>query len=226
MKININSLSLHSQLGNKGTAFPKIGNENLKNISEQKAIIESNLKANLSTINLYPKEKQDNKIFDSSLIEGSAYEQIFKKKDLDFSNMSINELHSIVKNVNDMQWEYTQKYGSDEPIRLGKSGNPIISRKMEKMHDLESTLEILSYGKGDVDPDKKIDTIEYFSHRSEKLDQRAKEYPERQTYQVSASYMKEIINTLDKFISDDTFNLYQEKAALLLTDKKKVDVFI
>jgi hypothetical protein len=38
--------------------------------------------------------------------------------------------------------------------------------------------------------------------------------------------MKEIINTFDKFISDDTFDLYQEKAALLLTDKKKVDVFI
>ena len=150
MKINTNSSQ--TPLENKANVFARTDDESLKNISEQKT--------NLSTTDLHPKEKRNNNTFDLSLIEGSAYEQIFKKKDLDFSNMSINELHSIVKNVNDMQWEYTQKYGSDEPIRLGKSGNPIISRKMEKMHDLESTLEILSYGKGDVDPDKKIDTIE------------------------------------------------------------------
>ena len=68
--------------------------------------------------------------------------------------MSIKELHSIVKNVNEMEREYTQKYDSDEPVRLGKSGNPIISKKREDMNSLESKLRILSYGGGDVDPDK------------------------------------------------------------------------
>jgi hypothetical protein len=224
MKININSL--HTPLENKAATFAKTDGENIKNTYEQKAIIESSLKTNLSTIDPYPKEKQDNNTFDLSLIEDSAYAQIFKKEDLDFTNMSTNELHNIVKNVNEMQWEYTQKYGSDEPIRLGRYGNPIISKKREDMLNLESKLRILSYGGGDVDPDKKIDIMEYFSSSSEKWDKLAKEYPERQTYQVRASYIKEIINTFDRFMSDDTFDLYQEKAARLLTDEKKIDVFI
>jgi hypothetical protein len=224
MKINTNSS--HSQFENKTTAFTKTDGENLKNLSEQKAIIESSLKTNLSITDLHQKEKRDNNTFDLSLIEDSAYAQIFKKEDLDFTNMSTNELHNIVKNVNEMQWEYTQKYGSDEPIRLGRYGNPIISKKREDMLNLESKLRILSYGGGDVDPDKKIDIMEYFSSSSEKWDKLAKEYPERQTYQVRASYIKEIINTFDRFMSDDTFDLYQEKAARLLTDEKKIDVFI
>ena len=224
MKINLNSL--HTQFENKGTAFPKTDNENFKNISEQRTIIESSLKTNLSITEPDPKERKDNNTFDLSLIEGSAYEQIFKNEDLDFSNMSTNELHRIVKNVNDMDWEYRQKYGSDEPIRLGKSGNPIISKEREDMNSLQAKLEVISYGTGNIDPDKKMDIMEYFSNSSEKLDALAKEFPERQAYQVRATYMKEIINTFDKFISDDAFASYQEKAALLLTDKKKVDIFI
>ena len=216
MKINTNSS--HSQFENKTAVFVKTDGENLKNLSEQKT--------NLSTTDPYPKEKRDNKPFDLSLIEGSAYEQIFKKEDLDFTNMSTNELHNIVKNVNDMQWEYTQKYGSDEPVRLGRYGNPIISKKREDMLNLESKLEILSYGGGDVDPDKKIDIMEYFANSSEKLDKLTIEYPKRQDYSVAASYMKEIINTFDRFMSDDTFDLYQERAARLLTDEKKIDIFI
>ncbi|WDE10013.1 hypothetical protein [Thalassomonas haliotis] len=224
MKININSL--HSQFENKAAAYGKTDGEKFKNSSEQNTVNESRLQANLNTANPNPKEKQDTNSFDLSLIEGSAYEQIFKKEDLDFSNMSINDLHTLVKNVNDMEREYTQKYGSDEPMRTGKSGNPIISKKREDMLDLEATLKILSYGGGDVDPDKKIDTVEYFSNRSEQLDERAQESPERQTYNVAATYMKELMNTFDKFISDDTFDLYKEKAALLLTDEKKVDMTI
>jgi len=224
MKINTNSS--HSQFENKTTAFTKTDGENLKNLSEQKTIIESSLKTNLSITDLHPKEKRDNNTFDLSLIEGSAYEQIFKKEDLDFTDMSINEFHRIVKNVNDMEWEYTQKYGSDEPIRLGRYDNPIISKKREDMNNLQGTLEVLSYGTGNVDPKKKINIIEYFSNSSEESDKLAKEYPKRQDYSVAASYMKEILNTLDRFVSDDTFDLYQEKAILLLTDEKKIDVFM
>ncbi|NRB23058.1 hypothetical protein [Shewanella sp.] len=223
MKININAL--HTQLGNKATAFSKTDDENIKNTFEKKAI-ESSLKTNLSTTKLYSKEKKDNNTLDSSLIEGSAYEQIFKKDDLDFSNMSINELYSIVKKVNEMEWKYTQKHGSDEPTRLDKSGNPIISKRREDMNNLQATLEVLSFGGGNVDPDKNIDTIEYFSNSSKESDKLAKEYPKRQDYRVASSYMKEIINTLDKFISEDSFYLYQKKAALLLTDNNKVDVYI
>jgi len=210
----------------KVSTFTNSDDEKIKSFSTKTS--ESGLKININTTHLDPKvkEKKDNNAFDSSIIEGSAYEKIFKKEELDFSNMSIKELHSIVKNVNKMEREYTQKYDNDEPVRLGKSGNPIISQKREDMNSLESKLRILSYGRGDVDPDKKINVIEYFSNSSEKLDGLAKEYPERQTYQVRASYMKDIINTFDKFISDDTFDLYQEMAALLLTDKKKIDVLI
>lgn len=224
MKININALQ--AQLGNKATTFSKTDNENFKILYEKKHITASSSKVNLSTTHLHSKEKQDNKTFDLSLIEGSAYEQIFKKEDLDFSNMSINELHSIVKNVNDMEREYIQKYGSNEPIRLGKSGNPIISKRIENMLDLEGTLEVLSFGGGNVHPDKKIDITEYFSNSSKESDKLAKEYPKRQDYRVAASYMKEIINTFDKFTSDDSFDLYQKKAVSLLTDKNKIDVYI
>ncbi|OUR63453.1 hypothetical protein A9Q74_01015 [Colwellia sp. 39_35_sub15_T18] len=216
MKINTNSSQ--TPLENKANVFARTDDESLKNISEQKT--------NLSTTDLHPKEKRNNNTFDLSLIEGSAYEQIFRKEDLDFTNMSTNELHSIVKNVNEMQWEYTQKYGSDEPIRLGRYGNPIHSEKREDMLNLESKLRILSYAGGNVDPDKKIDIMEYLSNSSENSDKLAKEYPNRQDYRVAASYMKEIINTFDRFMSDDTFDLYQEKAARLLTDEKKIDVFI
>ncbi len=224
MKISTNLLP--TLFESKISIFTNSDDEKIKSFSTKTS--ESGLKININTTHLDPKvkEKKDNNAFDSSLIEGSAYEKVFKKEELNFSNMSIKELHSIVKNVNEMEREYTQKYDSDEPVRLGKSGNPIISKKREDMNSLESKLRILSYGGGDVDPDKKINVMEYFSNSSEKLDGLAKEYPERQTYQVRASYMKEIINTFDKFISDDTFDLYQEKAALLLTDKKKVDVFI
>jgi len=198
----------------------------LKNFSAETS--QSGLKTNTNTIdfNNKIKERNDGEAFDSSLFEGSAYEIIFKKEELDFSNMSKNELYSIVKNVNEMEWEYTQKYGSDEPVRLGKSGNPIISKKREDMLGLEAKLEILSYGGGSVDPNEKINIMEYFSNSSEKLDDLAKEHPERQDYQASASHMKEIINTFDKFISDDSFYFFQEKAALLLADKKKVDILI
>ncbi|MGL1959555.1 MAG: hypothetical protein OCD00_19935 [Colwellia sp.] len=224
MKVNINSLQ--TRLGNKTTVFPKSNNENFKSTSEQKNITTSSPKVDLSATDSYSKKKQENNTFDSSLIEGSAYEKIFKKEDLNFSNMSINELYSIVKSVNDMEREYIQKYGSNEPIRLGKSGNPIISKRIENMLDLEGTLEVLSFGGGNVDPNKKIDIIEYFSNSSEESDKLAKEYPKRQNYRVAASYMKEIINTLDKFISDDTFNSYQVQAISLLTNEKKVDVYI
>lgn len=222
MKINTNSLQ--TPFENKATGYTKADGEKFKNISEQKATIESNLKTNLNTTD--SKEKQDSNTFDLSLIEGSVYEQIFKREELDFSNMSINELHTIVKNVNYMEQEYTEKYGSDEPIRLGRSGNPIISRRREDMLDLEGTLRVLSFGEGNVDPDKKIDVVAYFSNESKQLDERAKEYPERQTYNVAAAYMKEIIHTFDNFISGDTFDMYKEKAALLLTDENKVDIVV
>ena len=216
MKINTNSPPV--QLERKVTLFENINGEKQEALS-------SEVKQNSSDgeeVSLQDpkvKDEKETKPFDSLLNKGSAYEEIFKLKELDFSNMSIKELYSIVKNVNEVEKKYARTYGDDEPVRLGKSGNPIISRHTEDMNSLEAKLSILSYGKGNIDPDKKINVMEYFSSSSEKLDSLAKEFPDNPNYQVRASFMKEIINTFDKFISDDSFDLYQEKATLLLADK-------
>mgnify|MGYP000032316954 CR=1 FL=1 len=138
MKISTNLLP--TLFESKISIFTNSDDEKIKSFSTKTS--ESGLKININTTHLDPKvkEKKDNNAFDSSLIEGSAYEKVFKKEELNFSNMSIKELHSIVKNVNEMEREYTQKYDSDEPVRLGKSGNPIISKKREDMNSLESKL--------------------------------------------------------------------------------------
>lgn len=224
MKINTNSPPV--QLERKVTLFENINGEKQEALS-------SEVKQNSSDgeeVSLQDpkvKDEKETKPFDSLLNKGSAYEEIFKLKELDFSNMSIKELYSIVKNVNEVEKKYARTYGDDEPVRLGKSGNPIISRHTEDMNNLEAKLSILSYGKGNIDPDKKINVMEYFSSSSEKLDSLAKEFPDNPNYQVRASFMKEIINTFDKFISDDSFDLYQEKATLLLADKiEEVDIFV
>ena len=224
MKINTNSPPV--QLERKVTLFENINGEKQEALS-------SEVKQNSSDgeeVSLQDpkvKDEKETKPFDSLLNKGSAYEEIFKLKELDFSNMSIKELYSIVKNVNEVEKKYARTYGDDEPVRLGKSGNPIISRHTEDMNSLEAKLSILSYGKGNIDPDKKINVMEYFSSSSEKLDSLAKEFPDNPNYQVRASFMKEIINTFDKFISDDSFDLYQEKATLLLADKiEEVDIFV
>ena len=224
MKINTNSPPV--QLERKVTLFENINGEKQEALS-------SEVKQNSSDgeeVSLQDpkvKDEKETKPFDSLLNKGSAYEEIFKLKELDFSNMSIKELYSIVKNVNEVEKKYARTYGDDEPVSLGKSGNPIISRHTEDMNSLEAKLSILSYGKGNIDPDKKINVMEYFSSSSEKLDSLAKEFPDNPNYQVRASFMKEIINTFDKFISDDSFDLYQEKATLLLADKiEEVDIFV
>lgn len=221
MKISNNVLP---NFFNKATTFTKTDNGN---ISEQKNTKETGVKLSVN-IEEPPKktiEKQE-QLSNLSLIEGSAYATLFKNDEFDFTNMSTNELHYIVKTANDMDREYTQKFGSEEPVRRDQAGNPIISRRREEMLNLESTLNILSFGGGNVDPDEKINIKEYLTESSKQSDNEAKNYPERSTYQVRASYMKEIINTFNNFISDDTFRLYQEKATKLLTDADKVDLLI
>lgn len=221
MKISNNVLP---NFFNKATTFTKTDNGN---ISEQKNTKETGVKLSVN-IEEPPKktiEKQE-QLSNLSLIEGSAYATLFKNDEFDFTNMSTNELHYIVKTANDMDREYTQKFGSEEPVRRDQAGNPIISRKREEMLNLESTLNILSFGGGNVDPDEKINIKEYLTESSKQSDNEAKNYPERSTYQVRASYMKEIINTFNNFISDDTLKLYQEKATKLLTDANKVDLLI
>lgn len=221
MKISNNTLP---DFFNKATTFTKADNGN---ISEQKNTKETGVKLSVN-IEEPPKkttEKQE-QLSNLSLIEGSAYATLFKNDEFDFTNMSTNELHYIVKTANDMDREYTQKFGSEEPVRRDQAGNPIISRKREEMLNLESTLNILSFGGGNVDPDEKINIKEYLTESSKQSDNEAKNYPERSTYQVRASYMKEIINTFNNFISDDTLKLYQEKATKLLTDANKVDLLI
>lgn len=221
MKISNNVLP---NFFNKATTFTKTDNGN---ISEQKNTKETGVKLSVN-IEEPPKktiEKQE-QLSNLSLIEGSAYATLFKNDEFDFTNMSTNELHYIVKTANDMDREYTQKFGSEEPVRRDQAGNPIISRRREEMLNLESKLNILSFGGGNVDPDEKINIKEYLTESSKQSDNEAKNYPERSTYQVRASYMKEIINTFNNFISDDTFKLYQEKATKLLTDANKVDLLI
>lgn len=222
MKISNNALP---NFFNKATTFTKTDNGN---ISEQKNTKETGVKLSVN-IEAPPKktiEKQE-QLSNLSLIEGSAYATLFKNDEFDFTNMSTNELHYIVKTANDMERKYTQKFGSEEPTkRRDQAGNPIISRKREEMLNLESKLNILSFGGGNVDPDEKINIKEYLTASSKQSDNDAKDYPERSTYQVRASYMKEIINTFNNFISDDTFKLYQEKATKLLTDANKVDLLI
>ncbi|NMM40896.1 hypothetical protein [Pseudoalteromonas arctica] len=176
---------------NKATTFTKTDNGN---ISEQKNTKETGVKLSVN-IEAPPKktiEKQE-QLSNLSLIEGSAYATLFKNDEFDFTNMSTNELHYIVKTANDMDREYTQKFGSEEPVRRDQAGNPIISRKREEMLNLESKLNILSFGGGNVDPDEKINIKEYLTTSSKQSDNEAKNYPERSTYQVRASYMKEII---------------------------------
>lgn len=226
MKINSNLLSI--QMERKVTLSKNIDNEKQKALSSE--VRQNSLdgkKISQQDPKVKDEDEKENKNFDSSLNKSSAYQEIFKLKELDFSNMSIKELYNIVRNVNEMEKKYTMTYGDDEPVRLGKSGNPIISKHTEDMNSLEAKLSILSYGKGNVDPDEKINVIEYLSSHSEKLDNLTKEFPDNPNYQVRASFMKEIINTFDKFISDDSLDLYQEKATLLLADKiEEVDIFI
>ncbi|MCF7498946.1 hypothetical protein [Pseudoalteromonas sp. L1] len=224
MKINTNSPPI--QLERKVTLFENINGEKQEALSSE--VKQNSLDGKeISLQDPKVKDEKETKPFDSSLNKSSAYEEIFKLKELDFSNMSIKELYNIVKNVNEVEKKYARTYGDDEPVRLGKSGNPIISRHTEDMNSLEAKLSILSYGKGNIDPDKKINVMEYFSSSSEELDSLTKEFPDNPNYQVRASFMKEIINTFDKFISDDSLDLYQEKATLLLADKiEEVDIFV
>ncbi|TMO02915.1 hypothetical protein [Pseudoalteromonas sp. S558] len=224
MKINSNLLSI--QLERKVTLSKNIDDEKQKALSSE--VRQNSLDGEkISQQDPNVKDEKENKNFDSSLNKSSAYQEIFKLKELDFSNMSIKELYNIVRNVNEMEKKYTMTYGDDEPVRLGKLGNPIISKHTEDMNSLEAKLSILSYGKGNVDPDKKINVLEYLSSSSEKLENLTKEFPDNLNYQVRASFMKEIINTFDKFISDDSLDVYQEKATLLLADKiEEVDIFI
>ncbi|MBQ4845056.1 hypothetical protein [Pseudoalteromonas sp. MMG005] len=216
MKININSL--HTQIGNKASFLEPVTGEQAKNQAAPDVGNES------STVDTDTNETQSD--FDLTLVKGSAYEQIFNKEDLDFSNMSLNELYSLVQDVNAMHREYAKEHGNDEPTRIGRFGTPIISKEREALLDLEGTLEVLSFGDGRVDPNEKIDVAAYFSNQAELATAQAKAAPERDDYSISASYMKEIRNTVGKFILDDTFELYKEKAAVLLTDKPKVNTYI
>ena len=219
MNININLINSRLQ------SQDHLQNSNDQRIkSADSSDIKPETKIRSTYISFEKKQEKDKNYFDDALIEKSKYKDTFKREGIDFSNMSTNELYTLVKEIIEIDMEYTKKYGSDEPVRYGKSGKPIISQKLDDMTNLAGTLEILSYGKGDVDPNEKINVMEYFSNRSEMADNFVKENPQRQTANVRSHYVKQLVNTLDNFVSDENFNSYKDKAILLLADKHKVDI--
>ena len=164
--------------------------------------------------------------FDPTLIEEGKYKDLFSENGHNFSEMSINELYDLVKKFNELDREYSQEFSDKEEVRYGKSGNQIISEQRSDMLDLMITLEILSYGEGDVDPNEKINLVEYFNERSDKLEKSAIAHPERDTYQTRSTHSKKLIDTFEKFTSDESLNTYKEKAFSLLNAQKKVDITI
>ena len=164
--------------------------------------------------------------FDPTLIEEGKYKDLFSENGHNFSEMSINELYDLVKKFNELDREYSQEFSDKEEVRYGKSGNQIISEQRSDMLDLMITLEILSYGEGDVDPNEKINLVEYFNERSDKLEKSAVAHPERDTYQTRSAHSMKLIDIFEKFTSDESLNTYKEKAFSLLKAQKKVDITI
>ncbi len=205
--MNINT-SLSSGLNPK-TVKPKLPVDDPKSPPAP-----SNLEQNSKPIPKQAEIESKSENFVSSLVKDTKYESAFGKESLDFSNMTLNEFHQVVKSVMAIDADYTAKYGSDEPQRFSKLGNPLISRKRESLLDLGMTLEILSYGEGDVDPDKKIDVMAYFSDRSTSLIEKAKTQPD--IYSTPARHSQELLGTLDKYFSEQAILEHQEQAVQLL----------
>ena len=170
----------------------------------------------LSLSSLEMPDDKDKPTLDKALVINTEYEAAFKQSPPDFSNMSLNDFHAIVKSVMAIDKEHENKFGSDEPVRIGKSGNPLISLKRAAMLELSATLEILSYGEGSIDSDEKIDVLSYFENRARKNTELAKVQP--QIYSEPARHGKELVGTLDRYFSEQAFIEYTEKAKTLLTD--------
>lgn len=157
----------------------------------------------------------------ASQIKGSQYQAVFGDASLDFANMTIKEFHQVVKAVIKINRDHEDKYGSTDPKRFNNNGNELISDKRSALLDLNITLEILSYGEGDVDPDEKINIMEYFANRKDKLTTMAKTQPE--IYANRATYSKELVQTLDEYFSEQALLKYQEQALELIKDMRDKD---
>lgn len=157
----------------------------------------------------------------ASQIKDSKYQAAFGDTSLDFSNMTIKEFHQVVKAVIEIDRDHEDKYGSTEPKRFSSNGNELISHKRSALLDLGMTLEILSYGEGDVDPDEKINVMEYFANRADKLTAMADTQPD--IYATRATHSRELVQTMDKYFSEQALLEHQEQALKLLKDAKDKD---
>jgi hypothetical protein len=167
-----------------------------------------------------PQSKQTNSSL-ASQIKDSQYQAAFGDTSLDFSNMTIKEFHQVVKAVIEIDRDHEDKYGSTEPKRFGNNGNELISDKRSALLDLDITLEILSYGEGSVDPDEKINVMEYFANRKDKLTSMAETQPE--IYANRATHSQELVQTMDEYFSEQALLEHQEQALRLLQDVKNND---
>ena len=216
MNINYALRSLASTHQTKTDDKPVELSNNFKDVNDKQNTARTTELETLSQSILEMPDDKDKPTLDEALVTNTEYEAAFKQSPPDFSNMSLNDFHAIVKSVMAIDKEHENKFGSDEPIRIGKSGNPLISLKRAAMLELSATLVILSYGEGSIDPDEKIDVLSYFENRAIKDAELAKVKP--QIYSEPARHGKELVGILNKYFSEHAFVEYKEKAITLLTD--------
>lgn len=212
---------------NAGLHQPPARQQQDNSAQNEKPLPQANTAKAPLTKNNNPAEQDTNDL--ANALNNSKYAAAFDTSTLDFSNMTINEFHQVVKAVIEIDRDHDDEFGSEEPTRLSANGNELISHKRSALLDLGATLEILSYGEGDIDPNEKIDVLQYFEKRSENLTSMAKTQPK--IYSTPAAHSRELVQTLDNYFTEDALLKHQEQAMELLekaesSNKKNIDLYV